>query len=130
MSISSPSGSACSGSRGRPAPDGGQLGLRARRLRARRDRPHGLLAAPGPPRARAEGACGRPPTGRAGRAAPATTMRKTKFIAGGAVIAAALAYMIYAGVTQSAVYFVTPSEIQAAPIAGKSYRLGGLVTRG
>ena len=56
--------------------------------------------------------------------------KQTKFLAGGAVIAAALAYMIYAGVTQSAVYFVTPSEIQAAPVACKSYRLGGLVTRG
>ena len=56
--------------------------------------------------------------------------KRIKFIAGGAVIAAALAYMIYAGVTQSAVYFVTPSENQAAPVAGKSYRLGGLVTRG
>ena len=56
--------------------------------------------------------------------------KRVKFVAGGAVIAAALAYMIYAGVTQSAVYFVTPSEIQAAPVAGKSYRLGGLVTRG
>ena len=56
--------------------------------------------------------------------------KRIKFIAGGAVIAAALAFMIYAGVTQSAVCFVTPSEIQAAPVAGKSYRLGGLVTRG
>jgi cytochrome c-type biogenesis protein CcmE len=56
--------------------------------------------------------------------------KRIKFVGGGAVIAAALAYMIYAGVTQSAVYFVTPSEIQAAPVAGKSYRLGGLVTRG
>ena len=56
--------------------------------------------------------------------------KRIKFVAGGAVIALALAYMIYAGVTQSAVYFVTPSEIQAAPVAGKSYRLGGLVTRG
>ena len=56
--------------------------------------------------------------------------KRIKFLGGGAVIAAALAYMIYAGVTQSAVYFVTPSEIQAAPVAGKSYRLGGLVTRG
>jgi cytochrome c-type biogenesis protein CcmE len=56
--------------------------------------------------------------------------RRTKLLAGGAVIAGALGYMIYAGVTQSAVYFVTPSEIQAAPVAGKSYRLGGLVTRG
>ncbi len=56
--------------------------------------------------------------------------KRAKFLVGGAVIAAALAYMIYAGVTQSAVYFVTPSEIQAAPVAGKSYRLGGLVARG
>jgi cytochrome c-type biogenesis protein CcmE len=56
--------------------------------------------------------------------------KRTKFLLGGAVIAAALGYMIYAGVTQSAVYFVTPSEIQAAPVAGKPYRLGGLVTRG
>jgi len=56
--------------------------------------------------------------------------KRAKFLAGGAVIAAALVYMIYAGVTQSAVYFVTPSEIQAAPVAGKSYRLGGLVTKG
>jgi cytochrome c-type biogenesis protein CcmE len=56
--------------------------------------------------------------------------RRAKFLAGGTVIAAALAYMIYAGVTQSAVYFVTPSEIQAAPVSGKAYRLGGLVTRG
>jgi cytochrome c-type biogenesis protein CcmE len=56
--------------------------------------------------------------------------RRVKFLAGGAVIAAALGYMIYAGVTQSAVYFVTPSEIQAAPVSGKAYRLGGLVARG
>ena len=56
--------------------------------------------------------------------------RRGKFVVGGLVIAAALAYMIYAGVTQSAVYFVTPSEIQAAPVAGKSYRLGGLVAPG
>ena len=55
---------------------------------------------------------------------------KGKFIAGGAVIAAALAYMIYAGVTQSAVYFVTPSELRAAPVVGKAYRLGGLVQPG
>jgi len=53
-----------------------------------------------------------------------------KFVAGGVVIAAAIAYMIYAGVTQSAVYFVTPSELTAAPVAGKAYRLGGLVAPG
>ena len=55
---------------------------------------------------------------------------QTKFVAGGGVIAAALAYMIYAGVTQSAVYFVTPAELQAAPVPGKAYRLGGVVARG
>jgi len=53
-----------------------------------------------------------------------------KIAVGGGVIALALAYMIYAGVTQSAVYFVTPSELQAAPVAGKAYRLGGMVLPG
>ncbi len=56
--------------------------------------------------------------------------RKVKFIAGGLVIVAALAYLVYAGVTQSVVYFVTPSELGAAPVPGKSYRLGGMVQRG
>ena len=56
--------------------------------------------------------------------------RKAKFIAGGAVIVAALAYLIYAGVSQSVVYFVTPSELGAAPVPGKAYRLGGMVLPG
>ena len=56
--------------------------------------------------------------------------RHAKFLAGGAIIAVALAYMIYAGVTQSAVYFVTPSELRAAPVTGKAYRVGGMVERG
>jgi cytochrome c-type biogenesis protein CcmE len=55
---------------------------------------------------------------------------KPKFLLGGAVIALALGYMIWAGVTQSAVYFVTPSELSAAAVKGKAYRLGGLVERG
>jgi cytochrome c-type biogenesis protein CcmE len=55
--------------------------------------------------------------------------KRAKFLGGGAVIAGALAYMIYAGVTQSAVYFVTPSELTAAPVAGKAYRLGGMVAK-
>jgi len=55
---------------------------------------------------------------------------KPKFIIGGVVILLALGYMIWAGVTQSAVYFVTPSELTAAPVAGKAYRLGGLVAPG
>jgi len=56
--------------------------------------------------------------------------RRGKFIVGGAVIAAALAYMIYAGVTQSAVYFVTPAELRAEAVPGKAYRLGGMVVPG
>jgi cytochrome c-type biogenesis protein CcmE len=55
---------------------------------------------------------------------------KPKFVVGGLVILLALAYLIYSGVTQSAVYFVTPSELAAAPVAGKAYRLGGLVAPG
>jgi cytochrome c-type biogenesis protein CcmE len=56
--------------------------------------------------------------------------RKAKFITGGLVIAAALAYLVYAGVSQSVVYFVTPSELAAAPVTGKAYRLGGMVKPG
>ena len=57
-------------------------------------------------------------------------MNRGKFIVGGAVIAGALAYMIYAGVTQSAIYFVTPAELRAAAVPGKAYRLGGMVVPG
>jgi cytochrome c-type biogenesis protein CcmE len=56
--------------------------------------------------------------------------RRAKFVAGGVVIGAVLAYMIYAGVTQSAVYFVTPAELRAAAVPGKAYRLGGMVVPG
>jgi cytochrome c-type biogenesis protein CcmE len=55
---------------------------------------------------------------------------KPKFLVGGLVILLALAYMIYAGVSQSVVYFVTPSELGAAPVAGKAYRVGGMVLPG
>jgi len=56
--------------------------------------------------------------------------RKAKFLAGGAIILGAIGYLVYAGVRQSAVYFVTPTELLAAPVPGKAYRLGGLVERG
>jgi len=55
---------------------------------------------------------------------------RKKFILGGVVILAALGYLVYSGVSQSVVYFVTPSELQAAPVAGKAYRLGGMVKPG
>ena len=56
--------------------------------------------------------------------------RRVKFIAGGLVIAAALGYLVFTGVSRSVVYFVTPSELGAAPVAGKAYRLGGMVKPG
>jgi cytochrome c-type biogenesis protein CcmE len=56
--------------------------------------------------------------------------KQRKFVAGGLVIVAAIAYLIWSGVSQSVVYFVTPSELLAAPVANKTYRLGGLVLPG
>ena len=56
--------------------------------------------------------------------------RRVKFVAGGLVILAALGYLVYAGVSQSVVYFVTPSELSATPVTGKAYRLGGMVKPG
>jgi cytochrome c-type biogenesis protein CcmE len=55
---------------------------------------------------------------------------KAKLAAGGLVIVAALGYLVYSGVSKSVVYFVTPSELSAAPVAGKAYRLGGMVKPG
>ncbi len=56
--------------------------------------------------------------------------RRGKFVVGGLVILVAIAYLIWAGVSQSVVYFVTPSELLAAPVASKTYRVGGLVLPG
>src|SRR2546421_12600579 len=140
MFTSPPGGPACCASRRRPKRDRRQLGLRRRRLRPRGRRADRLLALPRPPREGAPRArigrvgatsvCLRPPAVRAGLEVPATMNRRRKFIVGGVVIAGALAYMIYAGVTQSAVYFVTPAELRAAPGPGKAYRLGGEVGAG
>ncbi len=56
--------------------------------------------------------------------------RRTRIAGGAVLIGAALVYMIYAGVTQSSVYFVTPTELRAAPALDKAYRVGGLVAPG
>jgi cytochrome c-type biogenesis protein CcmE len=55
---------------------------------------------------------------------------KPKFVVGIVIVAIALAYLIYAGVTQSAVYFVTPTELRASATPGRVYRLGGMVEKG
>jgi cytochrome c-type biogenesis protein CcmE len=58
--------------------------------------------------------------------------RKLKLLIGAAVIAACVGYLIYGGIQETIVYFVTPSELHAKGTAayGKSLRLGGLVKEG
>lgn len=57
--------------------------------------------------------------------------RQRKFLIGGGLIAFVLAGLVFTGVRQSVVYFVTPSELRAATgTAGKAYRLGGMVAQG
>lgn len=59
-------------------------------------------------------------------------MHRKKFLIGGLVILAALVYLIYGGMRQAMVYFVTPSEIKAQErkTGGKSLRVGGMVVKG
>jgi len=58
--------------------------------------------------------------------------RTRRFIIGGLVILAALAYLIYGGMREALVYFVTPSELKAneGESKGKFLRLGGMVVKG
>ncbi len=58
--------------------------------------------------------------------------RRLKLLVGTVVIAASIAYLVYGGIRDTVVYFVTPSELQAkgASAYGKSLRLGGLVKEG
>jgi cytochrome c-type biogenesis protein CcmE len=60
-------------------------------------------------------------------------MLKTKrFLIGGIIIVAALAYLIYGGMREAIVYFVTPSELkgQERPSKDKFLRMGGMVVAG
>jgi cytochrome c-type biogenesis protein CcmE len=58
--------------------------------------------------------------------------RSRRFIIGGLVILAALAYIIYGGMKEAIVYFVTPSELKAKETSstGKFLRMGGMVVQG
>lgn len=58
--------------------------------------------------------------------------RHLKLLVGAAVIAACIGYLIYGGIQETIVYFVTPSELHAKGTSayGKSLRLGGLVRVG
>ena len=60
-------------------------------------------------------------------------MRKNKrFLIGGLIILAALSYMIYGGMQEAIVYFVTPSELKAneGSSSEKFLRMGGMVVAG
>jgi len=59
-------------------------------------------------------------------------MRRNRFIVGGIVILAALSYLIYTGMREAAVYFVTPSELKAQekPSKDRFLRMGGMVVQG
>ncbi len=58
--------------------------------------------------------------------------RTRRFLIGGVIILAALVYLIYGGMRQAIVYFVTPSELkgQEKPSSDKFLRMGGMVVPG
>jgi cytochrome c-type biogenesis protein CcmE len=58
--------------------------------------------------------------------------RRKRFVIGGLIILAALSYIIFGGMQQAIVYFVTPSELRATEraSANKFLRMGGMVVAG
>jgi cytochrome c-type biogenesis protein CcmE len=59
-------------------------------------------------------------------------IRRRRLLVGAGVIGLALGALVLTGIRQSVVYFVTPSELLAAPerATGRAYRLGGMVVQG
>jgi cytochrome c-type biogenesis protein CcmE len=60
-------------------------------------------------------------------------MQKNKrFVIGGLVIIAALSYIIYGGMQEAIVYFITPSELKTKETkpTDKFLRMGGMVVKG
>jgi len=58
--------------------------------------------------------------------------RSKRFLIGGVIILAALSYIIYGGMQEAIVYFVTPSELKAKEhdSRDKFLRMGGMVVKG
>ena len=58
--------------------------------------------------------------------------KNRRFLIGALIILAALSYVIYGGMQQALVYFVTPSELKAKETssADKFFRMGGMVVKG
>jgi cytochrome c-type biogenesis protein CcmE len=59
-------------------------------------------------------------------------IKSRRFLIGGGIILAALAYIIYGGLQEAMVYFKMPSELRAEEKAlqGKFVRMGGMVVKG
>lgn len=58
--------------------------------------------------------------------------KRKRFIIGALIILAALSYIIYGGMQEAIVYFVTPSELKATERASadRFLRMGGMVVKG
>ena len=58
--------------------------------------------------------------------------KSRRFLIGGVIILAALAYIIYGGLQEAMVYFKMPSELRAEEksLQGKFVRMGGMVVKG
>jgi cytochrome c-type biogenesis protein CcmE len=58
--------------------------------------------------------------------------KNRRFLIGGLIILAVLSYMIYGGMQEAIVYFVTPSELKAKEHGrlDKFLRMGGMVVKG
>jgi cytochrome c-type biogenesis protein CcmE len=58
--------------------------------------------------------------------------KRRRFVIGGLIILAALSYIIYGGMQEAIVYFVTPSELRAKETTSKDkfLRMGGMVVKG
>ncbi|MGQ9629054.1 MAG: cytochrome c maturation protein CcmE [bacterium] len=58
--------------------------------------------------------------------------KRNKFIVGGLIVFGAIGYLIYAGIRDTRVYYMTPSEILARgeKAYGEGLRLGGIVVDG
>jgi cytochrome c-type biogenesis protein CcmE len=59
-------------------------------------------------------------------------LKHRRFIIGGLIVLGALSYIIYGGMQEAIVYFVTPSELKAkeSASADKFLRMGGMVVTG
>ncbi len=58
--------------------------------------------------------------------------KKAKLLLGAMIVAAALGYLIYGGIREAAVYYITPTELKekGASATDRSFRLGGVVVPG